>query len=454
MQIEEFHKQIDDGQFANVWLATDELGREVAVKIVKDSAVDVSDALDHAVALARVKHKNIVTVYSIDKVVDPHTDKECDAVVMELIEGTTLEDFMITAAPTIDEIQLLSNSLLDGIEAIHAAGIAHGDLHEKNVMVRNGECVIIDILYTTSLRVLRTTNKEMRLACDLFNVRKMVQNLCYMLDDGGAASRAFGSCLSGNVDMAELRAGLAKACSLSEPEKQTLRLDHFIKLFVDKSFSDTDQYAKELVNELDRDLILQSMQQILRDKLARVNRRKLLGHMWSKMSRAEKREFAGELGEYIDSDVPDENWTSTLTTLAACKNECWGMLSARCRLRLQKCIVDDMMNGRHDIYSPTNNTGILGTWVKSFWTLFDDKKAVFDGLVLLLHQGWYSQNYVGKNFMKMLPSIAKVEGRVDEMQRAIAEAIRDDAKMVNRNQKLLPSDWQDVIALYVHSEEL
>jgi len=66
------HSRLGDGGFADVWKATDDLGRDVAVKIVRESAVVVSSAMAHARALART------------------TKAKVDAIVMELLEGTTL----------------------------------------------------------------------------------------------------------------------------------------------------------------------------------------------------------------------------------------------------------------------------------------------------------------------------------------------------------------------------
>jgi hypothetical protein len=59
-------REIGSGAFGSVYEAFDErLGRRVAVKIIRASAELVSTALDHARALARVNHQNVVSVYTM-----------------------------------------------------------------------------------------------------------------------------------------------------------------------------------------------------------------------------------------------------------------------------------------------------------------------------------------------------------------------------------------------------
>lgn len=50
--------KIDDGGFADVWKAKDELDRDVAVKIVRPDSVGTANALAHAKALAQGAHES------------------------------------------------------------------------------------------------------------------------------------------------------------------------------------------------------------------------------------------------------------------------------------------------------------------------------------------------------------------------------------------------------------
>src|SRR2546427_10525545 len=72
-------ERLGEGAFGDVYEAVDELGRRLAVKIIRPSAAAFSTALDHARALARAQHPNVVSIYSLEKVPDPDTGVPIDA---------------------------------------------------------------------------------------------------------------------------------------------------------------------------------------------------------------------------------------------------------------------------------------------------------------------------------------------------------------------------------------
>jgi len=122
--------RLGDGAFGDVYEAIDDLGRRVAVKIIREAGAGVSSALDHARALARAQHVNVVTVYGLDRVVDPDTGMMVDCVVMELLEGETLRARLRGPRFSVAEAQAVGGCLTAGLRHIHGQGMAHGDLHE------------------------------------------------------------------------------------------------------------------------------------------------------------------------------------------------------------------------------------------------------------------------------------------------------------------------------------
>ena len=72
--------KVGEGGFSDVYEATDNLGRKVAVKIMRPSAAVLSSALDHAQALVRAQHPNVVSVIALEKVRHPESGELVDAI--------------------------------------------------------------------------------------------------------------------------------------------------------------------------------------------------------------------------------------------------------------------------------------------------------------------------------------------------------------------------------------
>jgi tRNA A-37 threonylcarbamoyl transferase component Bud32 len=173
----QFLEHLGAGVFAGVWRALDpKLNREVAVKVFLPTEVVISDALAHARALARVEHPNVVPVYEVVQARDPAgSDQVVDAVIMQLLSGGTLADALRGPMFSVEEAERLGFAILSGIEAIHGVGLAHGDLHEGNVMLdKNVGAKIIDILYRGTLATLPTTTREQHFTRDLDSVRGLL----------------------------------------------------------------------------------------------------------------------------------------------------------------------------------------------------------------------------------------------------------------------------------------
>ncbi len=85
-------RQLGRGAAGIVWLATDRIGRSVAVKFFSDttpSQIEQS-ALAHARALARVSHPAVVNVLSVEEQINPDTNTTSLAVIMEYVHGPSL----------------------------------------------------------------------------------------------------------------------------------------------------------------------------------------------------------------------------------------------------------------------------------------------------------------------------------------------------------------------------
>lgn len=138
--------QIGSGGQGSVWLAEDTLlERRVALKelIPPGESIDLDEsrarALIEARALARVRHRCIVRVHDIFFVgLDPW-------IVMEYIRGRSLADIVAADPLTEREIAAIGLSVLDGLQAVHAARVLHRDVKPKNILVdQEGAIFLVD----------------------------------------------------------------------------------------------------------------------------------------------------------------------------------------------------------------------------------------------------------------------------------------------------------------------
>ncbi|GGZ28024.1 serine/threonine-protein kinase [Streptomyces poonensis] len=139
------------GLMGSVWQGCDlHLERPVAVKTVaaellalpSGRAAAVTRFQREARAAARLDHPNVTTVFDASI-----TDDTC-CLVMELIDGTTLEylfDQREDGRFDIPSAAAVAAQLCAGLSAAHAAGLVHRDLKTQNVMVRrDGVVKILD----------------------------------------------------------------------------------------------------------------------------------------------------------------------------------------------------------------------------------------------------------------------------------------------------------------------
>lgn len=216
------YEKLNIGAYADVWRGEDKLGRPVAIKFVRPSMEGEVSAMDHARALARAAHPNVVTLFTVERMPNPETGAEQDAIVMEFLEGETFEERVATHF-TMDEVAEYSHGLINGIEHIHASGLTHGDLHEANIILSPRGLKIIDILYRDTLAILGTSTREQRLRIDL---RRTAEHIHTMFENSAlspSSASEFQAALGGPVKSVEqIRSALNQVLSntisnLTEP---------------------------------------------------------------------------------------------------------------------------------------------------------------------------------------------------------------------------------------------
>ncbi|WP_444911538.1 protein kinase domain-containing protein [Microbulbifer sp. PAAF003] len=121
------------GGMGVVYLAEDvKLGRKVAIKQLRsDMTGNSAEARfrSEAQLLARLNHPNIVRLYDVLE------EKHNIALVMELVEGVTLKEWMRETSPTLAEKLDLLMQICQGLGKAHCLGIIHRDLKPENILV-------------------------------------------------------------------------------------------------------------------------------------------------------------------------------------------------------------------------------------------------------------------------------------------------------------------------------
>ncbi len=126
------------GGMARVWRAKHvTLNRPVAVKFVDGigttAETRVATFLREATVAASVRHKNVVDMIDFG-VVETNGARE-PYMVMELLDGETLDQRMTQGPLSMDETTDITLQILSGLDAVHRAGIVHRDLKPGNVFL-------------------------------------------------------------------------------------------------------------------------------------------------------------------------------------------------------------------------------------------------------------------------------------------------------------------------------
>lgn len=110
-------------------------GGEVALKCIHPSAssAEHSERLRReAQAAARIRHVNVVTVFDVVE----HENQI--VLVMELLSGKTLEHYLETQPPYLEELLLLLRDAMQGVLAAHECGVIHRDIKPANIFLNQG----------------------------------------------------------------------------------------------------------------------------------------------------------------------------------------------------------------------------------------------------------------------------------------------------------------------------
>lgn len=229
------HRPLGDGACAAVHLATHTAtGRVVAIKMLHPEVADIAEMraalLLEARLLSRIRGRHVVAGVDAGQCGDgsPYA-------VLELLDGPTVADALESGRLSIAACIAIAEAVLDGLEALHGAGVVHRDVKAANVMLHRDAWGVVPKLI--DLGVCLDTRMDVDVLARAAGAA--VGTPCYMAPEqivGGAVDARtdlYGvggllyECLTGRVphegrDAAEL---LSRTLDLGAPPVTELRPD-------------------------------------------------------------------------------------------------------------------------------------------------------------------------------------------------------------------------------------
>jgi predicted Ser/Thr protein kinase len=141
--------ELGRGAMGVVYHAQDSaIGRSVAIKVLRvDAGTTLEESAElrqrlirEASAAGKISHPGIVTVHQLGE------DGQCVFIVMEYVEGSSLEN-LLTKKPSLDLVSSLDvlRQMAEALDYAHKAGVVHRDVKPANIMVReDGRVKIAD----------------------------------------------------------------------------------------------------------------------------------------------------------------------------------------------------------------------------------------------------------------------------------------------------------------------
>jgi eukaryotic-like serine/threonine-protein kinase len=131
------------GGMGEVYRARDtRLGRDVAVKILSTHLSfdpDLKRRFEReARAVSSLTHPNICCLYDIG------SQDGIDFIVMEYLEGQTLDDRLSTGPPPLQQALKIDVEIADALDKAHHEGILHRDLKPGNIMLTKSGAKLMD----------------------------------------------------------------------------------------------------------------------------------------------------------------------------------------------------------------------------------------------------------------------------------------------------------------------
>lgn len=132
-------KKLGNGHFGEVFLATDSVHGQVAVKVLARKLTDTDDAwrkfkeefLAEAQHLSQARHRNVVPVYHIEELPDGNSIRFC----MAFCPGGSLQSAFEAGPMSLLQVRKVATEIALGLGSLHARGMLHRDIKPGNILI-------------------------------------------------------------------------------------------------------------------------------------------------------------------------------------------------------------------------------------------------------------------------------------------------------------------------------
>jgi hypothetical protein len=122
----------------SLWRGTDQvLARQVAVELRVPGGAGSEDFLTAAMTVARIVHPAVIGVY------DAVDEGDRAYVVREWVQGTSFSSCIRETPMTPERAAAVVRSAAEGVAALHAVGVAHGNVNPSSVIVESDDKVTL-----------------------------------------------------------------------------------------------------------------------------------------------------------------------------------------------------------------------------------------------------------------------------------------------------------------------
>jgi len=138
----EIKEELGRGSMGIVYSAYDpQIGRRVAIKVLREDRITSEEFaqrfLQEAIAVGRLSHPNIITVY------DAGQDGGRIYIVMEFLVGKPLNDVLRERKLSFEELTGIGVQVAEALDLTHSKGIVHRDIKPSNIFLTSENRAII-----------------------------------------------------------------------------------------------------------------------------------------------------------------------------------------------------------------------------------------------------------------------------------------------------------------------